>query len=92
MERPSFADREALLHQMDEGQYSFVRWNNVNIDYRAMHLESTIGVIPDVTDRSTVISLAKMTNNAYLDINLNNTEWYDLGAPWQLVMHYIFLC
>ncbi|KAI8077894.1 Alpha/Beta hydrolase protein [Gilbertella persicaria] len=25
-----------------------------------------------------------MTNNAYLDINLNNTEWYDIGAPWQL--------
>ncbi|KAI8371273.1 Alpha/Beta hydrolase protein [Choanephora cucurbitarum] len=25
-----------------------------------------------------------MTNNAYLDIHLNDTEWYDLGTPWQL--------
>ncbi|KAI8368751.1 Alpha/Beta hydrolase protein [Blakeslea trispora] len=25
-----------------------------------------------------------MTNNAYLDIHLNDTEWYDIGAPWQL--------
>ncbi|KAI7899281.1 Alpha/Beta hydrolase protein [Cokeromyces recurvatus] len=25
-----------------------------------------------------------MTNNAYLDINLNDTEWYDIEPPWQL--------
>ncbi|KAI8082172.1 Alpha/Beta hydrolase protein [Thamnidium elegans] len=25
-----------------------------------------------------------MSNNAYLDIQLNNTEWYDLGSSWHL--------
>ena len=48
-------------------------------------LESTIGVIPKVNDRESMISLAMMTNNAYLDTATNNTEWYDLGADWHLV-------
>lgn len=40
---------------------------------------------PDVTDRKTLLSLAKMTRNAYLDISDNVTEeWYVLDG-WNKV-------
>ncbi|SAM04922.1 hypothetical protein [Absidia glauca] len=39
--------------------------------------------VPDVTSRSTLLSLAMMTNNAYSGID-NTTDWYDLGEPWHL--------
>lgn len=80
MDKPITADIEDLVSQREYG--TFARWDN---RIRPMHLESTIGLVPDVTHRPSVLALAMMTNNAYLDINLNNTEWYDLGAPWQLV-------
>ncbi|GAN05005.1 conserved hypothetical protein [Mucor ambiguus] len=79
MDRPIAADIQDLVSQREYG--TFARWNS---RIRPMHLESTIGLVPDVTHRPSVLALAMMTNNAYLDINLNNTEWYDLGAPWQL--------
>ncbi|KAL0145769.1 Alpha/Beta hydrolase protein [Mucor lusitanicus] len=81
MDKPITADIQDLVSQRKYG--TFARWNN---RIRPMHLESTIGLVPDVTHRPSVLALAMMTNNAYLDINLNNTEWYDLGAPWQLLI------
>jgi lipase ATG15 len=82
--KPAEADITDLLASKDPEHGVYARWSNLNT-MRAMYMESTIGKIPDVTDRPTVLTLAMMTNNAYLDINLNNTEWYDLGEPWQLV-------
>lgn len=38
---------------------------------------------PDVEDRDTLLTLAKMTNNAYLEPN--DAQWYDLGANWTVV-------
>jgi hypothetical protein len=38
---------------------------------------------PDVSRRSALLELAKMTNNAYL--NPNETGWYELGAGWTVV-------
>ncbi|KAJ7471489.1 alpha/beta-hydrolase [Mycena galericulata] len=35
---------------------------------------------PDVEDRVSLLELAKMSNNAYVD--LNDTAWYELGANW----------
>lgn len=58
------------------------RWHN---RFRPMYLESSIDSVPDVTHRPTVLALAQMTNNAYLDINLNETDWYDLGPTWRVV-------
>lgn len=46
--------------------------------------EQVIQPVPDVTNRSTILSLAMMTNNAYSGID-NTTDWYDLGEPWKLV-------
>ncbi|KIP10483.1 hypothetical protein PHLGIDRAFT_65614 [Phlebiopsis gigantea 11061_1 CR5-6] len=40
--------------------------------------DETIG--PDVGRRDTLLTLAKMTNNAYLQSN--ETGWYDLGEGW----------
>lgn len=87
MDRPIAADRNDLLFEINKSKDKLVRWNTISQDqqYRAMNLESTIGVVPDITHRPSVLSLAMMTYNAYLDIDLNNTEWYDLGAPWHLV-------
>lgn len=84
IEKPADSDIKALLSLRDVDNGVYARWSSLNT-MRAMYMESTLGKVPDVTDRETVISLAMMTNNAYLDINLNDTEWYDLGAPWQLV-------
>jgi hypothetical protein len=39
---------------------------------------------PDVVDRETLLTLAKMTNNAYYDSS-NQTGWYDLGPKWNTV-------
>lgn len=38
---------------------------------------------PDVERRDTLVELAKMTNNAYL--NPGETGWYDLGGNWNVV-------
>ncbi|PHZ08789.1 alpha/beta-hydrolase [Rhizopus microsporus ATCC 52813] len=57
------------------------RWRN---RFRPIYLESSIDSVPDVTHRPTVLALAQMTNNAYLDINLNETDWYDLGPTWRV--------
>jgi len=38
---------------------------------------------PDVTDRETLLSLAKMTNDAYFKPSDNG--WYDLGPGWNTV-------
>ncbi|GJJ08686.1 hypothetical protein Clacol_002905 [Clathrus columnatus] len=41
--------------------------------------EEIIG--PDVTDRETILLLAKMTNNAY-NIDHEEDDWYDIGEEW----------
>jgi putative lipase involved disintegration of autophagic bodies len=40
-------------------------------------------IVPDVTDRDTVVALAEMAHNAYL--NEASKEWHDLGEKWNLV-------
>ncbi|KAK7032316.1 putative lipase atg15 [Paramarasmius palmivorus] len=38
---------------------------------------------PDVEKRETLLTLAKMTNNAYFeDLDSGGKEWYDLGPDW----------
>lgn len=49
--------------------------HNMEIDY---------GLLPDVKDRETVLSLAEMTNNAYTDADTRE-DWYDLGTKWNVV-------
>jgi putative lipase involved disintegration of autophagic bodies len=86
MNRPATSDVQELLQLRDPTAGTFARWETLNSKLmRPMHMESTIGLIPDVNDRTSVLSLAMMTNNAYLDIDLNNTEWYDIGGSWKLV-------
>ncbi|KAL0954411.1 hypothetical protein HGRIS_003397 [Hohenbuehelia grisea] len=38
-------------------------------------------VVPDVEDRETLLTLAKITNNAYY-ANPDDAGWYDLGEKW----------
>ena len=40
-------------------------------------------VAPDVASRQTLLELAKMTNNAYLEPG--EAGWYDLGGEWNVV-------
>ncbi|CAO3687222.1 unnamed protein product [Rhizopus stolonifer] len=74
IERPMAADINEFLA-------SNHRWNNM---MRSMYLESSVSLIPDIEHRESILTLAQMTNNAYLDINLNETDWYDLGPRWQV--------
>jgi len=43
----------------------------------------TVGLLPDVRDRDTLVSLGKMTYNAYLEVG--GEGWYDLGERYDLV-------
>ena len=38
---------------------------------------------PDVEDRETLLALAKMTNNAYVEPS--DKAWYNLGSNWSVV-------
>lgn len=40
---------------------------------------------PDVESRETLLTLSKMSNNAYLDPG--EPGWYDLGDTWNVVRH-----
>lgn len=42
---------------------------------------------PNVTDRESLLTLAKMTGNAYTKPNAK--DWYDLGSNWNAVGHLI---
>lgn len=55
-----------------------------NYEQELMWIEETVEV-PDITDRETLLSLAKMTRNAYLDVNESESEeWYELD-DWNRV-------
>jgi hypothetical protein len=41
---------------------------------------SALTTAPDVEDRETLLTLAKMTSNAYF--RPDSSEWYDLPSPW----------
>lgn len=52
--------------------------------------ESTWGLVPDVSHRPSILTLAIMTNNAYT--SLNNTDskyWYPLSPPWSVVSSFV---
>ena len=69
---PSFdAVRNARYRSMKFGQTTLLDWGE----------EEIAG--PDVESRETLLVLAKMTNNAYLQPD--EKEWYPLGGNWTTV-------
>jgi putative lipase involved disintegration of autophagic bodies len=75
IDRPAHVDRAFLASSQRP------RWHGE----RPMHLESAMAFLPNVKDRASVHAMALMASNAYVDIGVNDTDWYDLGAPWSLV-------
>jgi hypothetical protein len=72
---PSFnAHSNARRRSMKFGQSETLRWEEEEI------------ISPDVESRETLLELAKMTNNAYVE--LDDPYWYDLGGGWNSVRHY----
>jgi lipase ATG15 len=66
---PSFgAFSDARMRSIRHGQNLDMRWQEVEI----------IG--PNVESRETLLELAKMTNNAYVEPE--DPAWYDLGGKW----------
>jgi putative lipase involved disintegration of autophagic bodies len=49
-----------------------------------MHWEEHEVLAPDVESRHTLLGLAKMTNNAYVN-ETGDPYWYDLGGNWTSV-------
>lgn len=49
----------------------------------ALQWEEDEVLAPDVESRDTLLELAKMTYDAYLDTN--DTNWYDLDGKWNVV-------
>ncbi|KAI8098481.1 alpha/beta-hydrolase [Halteromyces radiatus] len=54
------------------------RWQVVPSTHITM--ESTWGFVPDVTDHATVLSMAKMSYDAYSVVG--GSDWYDLDNQW----------
>ena len=69
---PSFdAVKNARYRSMKFGQSTLLDWDE----------EEIVG--PDVESRETLLTLAKMTSNAYLQPN--DKGWYPLGGNWTTV-------
>ncbi|KAI8342821.1 Alpha/Beta hydrolase protein [Chlamydoabsidia padenii] len=74
------------LNHQQQYQPRKIRWKHLaeltvfNTDILKEPVED---YIPDVTSRDTVLALALMTSNAYIETD-NTTDWYDLGVPWKL--------
>lgn len=69
---PSFeAFSNARNRSLTFGQSEHLRWDE----------DEVIG--PDVEKRKTLLELAKMTNNAYVDPD--DPAWYELGSGWKSV-------
>jgi lipase ATG15 len=69
---PSFtAFSQARTRSIKCGQSERLQWDE----------EEIIG--PDVESRETLLELAKMTNNAYVEPD--DPAWYDLGGNWNIV-------
>ena len=68
--RPSSFDEfsNARLRSMKFGQSTLLDWDE----------EEVLG--PNVEDRESLLVLAKMTNNAYIEPE--DDQWYDLGGNW----------
>lgn len=64
----------ARMRSMRYGQNMRVDWD----------VEEVNG--PDVTDKETLLTLAKMTFDAYIDPS--DSSWYDLGGQWNVVRIY----
>jgi len=63
-------------------------FNQARFNYDSIHPQSPAALwnpiqvpAPNVTDRETLLTLAKMTNNAYFQSS-NDSNWYDLGTEW----------
>ncbi|KAK9474040.1 Alpha/Beta hydrolase protein [Dipodascopsis tothii] len=50
----------------------------INIDFDWTHEDM---YVPNVTDKETVVSLAKMTADAYVELPTRN-DWFDVGEPF----------
>lgn len=69
---PSFAAfSQARTRSIKFGQNEPLQWDE----------EEIVG--PDVESRETLLTLAKMTNNAYIEPD--DPAWYDLGGDWNVV-------
>ena len=69
---PSFEVYSAArMRSMRQAQSQVVQWDE----------DETIG--PDIESRETILELAKMTNNAYIDSE--DPDWYDLEGHWSQV-------
>ncbi|KAI9253967.1 Alpha/Beta hydrolase protein [Phascolomyces articulosus] len=85
--RPAYPDALYQLYKYDAintQRHQFMMLSSASSQEGAtIDFEWAPGSLPDVQHRESVLSLAMMTNNAYNPAN-NDTDWYDIGAPWNL--------
>ncbi len=56
---------------------------DTDVDSSGFPWDEDVIIGPDVESRETLLLLAKMTNNAYVETN--DTAWYELGDDWPVV-------
>ncbi|KAI9493480.1 Alpha/Beta hydrolase protein [Zychaea mexicana] len=84
--RPTYPEAVYNLYKYDpvkrqRNQYTITAMDDP--DEATIDFDWAPGSLPDVKHRATVLALAMMTSNAYSPAN-NDTDWYDIGAPWNL--------
>ena len=69
--------KPTIVHRpTSRDRFFSARWNSLtSVPWDEVEVEG-----PDVHDRETLLTLAKMTNNAYTEPE--NSDWYDLGPDW----------
>lgn len=69
--------RPTTVHRpTSRDRFFSARWNGlISVPWDEIEVEG-----PDIHDRETLLTLAKMTNNAYTEPE--NSDWYDLGPGW----------
>ena len=83
---PYYAQTRRMKSSRPTSHEAFIRARSLSrIHRQSAILDWDEGEVvgPDVESRGTLLELAKMTNNAYLQPN--ETGWYDLGSEWNVV-------
>jgi hypothetical protein len=90
--RSLFADVDPKLSFQDSDQ--FLQTNNIMLhkprfldapSLNVGHWDLEPVLAPNVSDRATLLELAKMTKNAYFEPD--DKEWYDLKGRWKVRLY-----
>src|SRR6202035_4816100 len=70
--------RDAINHAVTQSRLAAYTSTSPSISWTEKEI-----LIPDITDLTTVTTLAQIANNAYIEVP-HTLDWIHVGAPWNL--------